>query len=222
MKYKHLTGCDQSVQWWYLSCHQLHNGEESSTSLSTSHPQEGVESNEVTSQPPFLQPDNPSVLNYSSQDVASSPFTNFIALLRMLSRALMHILHCGAQSCMWYLRWGLTNAKYSGRIISFEKLPMLCLMHPKMQFAPWLSGQTSGLCWAYCQAGLSDPFLQSCSPATHLPVCSCAQHYSIPAAEPGIYLCWISCHCWWPSAPMYQDPSARSLVPPESWQHLPV
>ena len=61
-----------------------------------------------------------------------------------------------------------------------------------------------------------DPFLLSCSPATHLPVCTCVWHYSVPGTEPGIFLWWTSCCCWLPNVPIYPDPSVRLLVPPGS------
>lgn len=57
------------------------------------------------------------------------------------------------------------------------------------------------------------PFLQGCSPASWLPVCTFVWHYSVPRAALCIYLCWISCCCRLSSAPVYLGPSARLLIP---------
>ena len=50
-------------------------------------------------------------------------------------RTFTSFLHCGAQNCTQYSRWGRTNTKYSGIITSFDWLVILCLMHLRMQFA---------------------------------------------------------------------------------------
>lgn len=54
--------------------------------LSSYPPQETVESNEVTPQPPFLQTRPAQNPWGSSQDILSKPFTTFVALLWMRSR----------------------------------------------------------------------------------------------------------------------------------------
>lgn len=48
--------------------------------VSTSPPQEALESHEVTPQPPSLQTDKLQILNCSSQELPSSPFTSFSSL----------------------------------------------------------------------------------------------------------------------------------------------
>ena len=83
----------------------------------------------------FSKLDKPEVLSCSSWDMPSSPFTSFVALLWTHSRTFTSFLNCGAQNCTQASRWGRTNAEYSGMITSFDRLVMLCLMHPRMRFA---------------------------------------------------------------------------------------
>jgi len=73
----------------------------------------------------FSRPDNPGALSSSSQECLQ-PCHSFGALIWMLSRILTSLLYCGAQNSAWYSRWGLTNAKCSGRITSFHRLAVLC------------------------------------------------------------------------------------------------
>lgn len=56
-------------------------------------------------------------------------------LPQILSRTLTAFLHCRDQNHIQYSRWGHTMAKHSSRITSFDRLAVLCLMHPRMWFA---------------------------------------------------------------------------------------
>lgn len=80
--------------------------------------------------------------------------------------------------------WGYTNTKYSGRITSFDRLAMLCLIHPTVWFATWQPGHTGGSCWACCHQQPPGSFPLNCSPAVCLPACACLalvhSRFSIP------------------------------------------
>jgi len=89
--------------------------EELSTSLSASPPLEAVESNEVTPQPPVLQTrgtqsPQPLLIRHALQ-----PFHQLCCPPLNAS-----FLHCWAQNCTEYSRWGCTSAKYSRIIISSD------------------------------------------------------------------------------------------------------
>ena len=74
--------------------------EELSTSFSASPPQEAVE--RAMRSPLSLllsKVDKPKVLNHSSQDILSSPFTSFVALLWTHSRPFTSFLKCEALNC---------------------------------------------------------------------------------------------------------------------------
>lgn len=81
-------------------------------------------------------------------------------------------------------------------VTSFDCLPMLCIMLPRMQFALWLPGHTADSCWAAVTS--TNPLLLSCSPYTYFAVSICVWHCTVPCAVPSIYLCWTSCRCWLP------------------------
>lgn len=76
----------------------------------------------------------------------------------------------------------------TGIIASFGRLAVLCLMHPKMCFAPWLP-DTLLLTLRMLSLAPPYPSLLSCSAATYLPVYSCVWHCSIPCAGPSVYPC---------------------------------
>ena len=104
-------------------------GEELSTSLSTSPPQEAVESNEVAPQPPFLQ-------TRQIQNPQPLLTVHAFQLFHQLNcppldvfEYLWSFLNCGAQNCPQCSRWGCTNAEYSRITTAFDQLIMLCLMH---------------------------------------------------------------------------------------------
>lgn len=78
---------------------------------------------------------NPKIRSCSSQDIPSSLFISFVALVLMHLSTFMYFLGCGARNCMQYPRWGCTNPGYSGIITSLAWLVMPCLMHPGMCFA---------------------------------------------------------------------------------------
>lgn len=102
--------------------------------------------------------------------------------------------------CIQYSRWGSTNAKHKRRIISFDWLAMLCLMHTKMQFIPWLLGHSAGSCWACCHQHHEVPFSWDAF-QPHF----CIWHCLIPGKELGILLCWTSCHWWLLNDLIYLD-----------------
>ena len=84
------------------------------------------------------------VLSCSSQDMPSSPFSSFVALLWMHSSTFTSLLNCGAQNCRQCSRWGGTNAEYSGMIASSDGVVVLCLMHPRKGFGLWTARAP---CW---------------------------------------------------------------------------
>ena len=61
-------------------------------------PQGAAGSREVASWLLFSRLGNPSVISLSSQNKPASPLTSFVALVWMLSRALMSFSYCGAQT----------------------------------------------------------------------------------------------------------------------------
>ncbi|KAK4826818.1 hypothetical protein QYF61_011626 [Mycteria americana] len=63
----------------------------------------------------FSKLDKPSVLSHSSEDMPSSPFTGFVALLWLLSRTFTSFLNGGAQNC----------SQYSRMITSFDRLDVV-------------------------------------------------------------------------------------------------
>ncbi|KAK4826952.1 hypothetical protein QYF61_012801 [Mycteria americana] len=69
--------------------------------------------------------DKPCVLSRSSEDMPSSPFPTFVAVLGMHSSTLTSVLNGGAQNRTQYSRRGHTNAEYSRIITSFDQLVML-------------------------------------------------------------------------------------------------
>jgi len=126
----------------------------------------------------FSRLDNPSVLSLPSQNMLSSHFTSSSTVLWTLSNFLTSVLSCSAQKYTQFSKWGCNNAKYSGIIIPFDQLSVRCLVHSKIWFAPCLPEQTAGSCGA-AVTSTPIPFLLSCSPITHLPICACVRRYSI-------------------------------------------
>lgn len=91
------------VQLWTIPTRSItgYQGEELSTSLSTSRPQEAVEDNEVASHSLFSKPDKPKALRLSSQNIPSSSFTSLVALLQAHLRTLTILLKSwGPDLCM--------------------------------------------------------------------------------------------------------------------------
>lgn len=56
-------------------------------------------------------------------------------------------------------------------------------------------------------------FLQGCSPASCLPVCTYNQNYAIPGRESSTCSCWISYIWWLHTSLVYPDLSVRPLYP---------
>lgn len=144
----------------------------------------------------------------------ASPVTSSVALLCTLSRTLISCLYFKAQNSTQYSSQCCTNTKYSNRISSFDWLVMHCLMHPEMQFVAWLPGHTAG---SWCQSALPDPFLfPSIELLSHHSSPSLCLHllFSIPGAEPGIFLHWTMLvhHLWLSQTPVYPDPSENPYL----------
>ena len=88
-------------QLWTIPMRPIcrYQGEELSASISISPPQEAIESNEVTPQPPFLQTrqtqsPSPHIIGHAFQ-----PFHQLCAFLWRHSRAFTSFSSCGAQNC---------------------------------------------------------------------------------------------------------------------------
>ncbi|KAK4829029.1 hypothetical protein QYF61_001804 [Mycteria americana] len=81
----------------------------------------------------FSKLDHPKVLSHSSQDMPSSPFTSFVALLWTHSRTFTSFLNFGAQNCPQYSRC---------RIRHFDLL----------NFIPFIIAQCSNLSRSLCKA----------------------------------------------------------------------
>lgn len=94
------------------------------------------------------------------------PFSRFVDLLWILSSTFF-FFYCEVHNCTQYSEGGHTNAKYSGRIMSFDLLAIACLKHPKVWFAILNNGAHCSLMLSLLYQ-VSDPFLLSISPATHL------------------------------------------------------
>lgn len=139
------------------------------------------------------------VLHPSPQYMPSSPVTNLAASFRrfqVLQQPFYTVEpRTPISSVMLHQCW-----PSSGIIASFGQLAVLCLMHPKMCFAPWLPS-TVLLTLSLLSLIPPCPSLLSCSAATYLPVCSLVWHCSIPCAGPSVYPCWISLPWWLPNAP---------------------
>lgn len=188
--------------------------------ISVSPPHGVVENNAVTSWSPFLQNRQPKCpqLLFTGHDF--QPFYQCYCPPLYAFKNLNILLYCEDQNCTQYARWDHTNTEYNGRIISFDRLATMCLMHPKMQFV-LLAARAycrHNAHWACYRPALLGLFLQGCSLDIHLPVHSCVWHYSISGTEPGTCFSWTSCH-WWST---YVNPSARLLDPAESLQILPL
>lgn len=116
----------------------------------------------------FSSLDNPSVLSMCLP-----------ALVLVLSptldafKSLTSVFYLGIQNCTQYSRLGRTNTKYSRRIISFDWMAALWLMHPMIQFVPWLPGHTAGSHQACCWPAPPGPFLQDCSRHVAPSLCLC-------------------------------------------------
>lgn len=87
----------------------------------------------------FSRLDNPSVASLSLQLELSGCVTSFVAFRDIASSA-----YDRAQNCTQYSRLGHTNAKYSRRIPPFDRLTVLCLMHPNYSLPSWLPGHAAG------------------------------------------------------------------------------
>lgn len=112
---------------------------------------------------------------------AFSPVASFAALLWMLSRALTSFLYCAAEN---HLFWPAGSAVFNA--------PQNAVLAAR----------------AHCFLTLSccheRPSLLSYFPATHLPVCICLAFTPSQVQYPA-FLCWTSCHCWSPHAPICLD-----------------
>lgn len=109
--------------------------EELSTSLSISSSQKTVESNVISSQPPFLQitqtqSPQPLLMEHSFQ-----PFHHFYCPPLDALEYLPSLLNCEARNCTQGCRWDCTNIECNRTIPSFDWLLVLCLLHPVMHFA---------------------------------------------------------------------------------------
>lgn len=92
-------------------------------------------------------------------------------------------------------RGGYTLDEYSGMVTSPDWLVMLCLMHTGWGLPSELSGHTVDSHLLCCQPAPPDPFPQDCAPATPFPGYACAWHYSVLAAESGIFFSFsVLCH----------------------------
>lgn len=116
------------------------------------------------------------VLHPSPQYMPSSPVTNLAASFRRF-QVLQQLFYTveprtPISSVMLHQCW-----PSSGIIVSFGQLAVLCLMHPKMCFAPWLPS-TVLLTLSLLSLIPPCPSLLSCSAATYLPVCSLVWHCS--------------------------------------------
>lgn len=100
----------------------------------------------------------------------------------------------------WYLKKHIENVPCS------TKAPLI--HSPEINPACWvisslLSGHQYWLMLNLLSPAPLGSFLLSCS-VTHIAVCACIRHCSVPYAEPSIFLC-CSSWCWLCSAPVYLD-----------------
>lgn len=88
----------------------------------------------------FSRSDNPSAASLSLNN------SSFLAVLLALlfSGTLTSSAYDRAQNCTQYSRLGYNNAKYSKRITPFDRLTVLCLMHPNYSLPSWLPGHAAG------------------------------------------------------------------------------
>lgn len=137
----------------------------------------------------FSRLDNPSVASLSLQLELSGCVTSFVAFRDIASSA-----YDRAQNCTQYSRLGHTNAKYSRRIPPFDRLTVLCLMHPNYSLPSWLPGHAAGSCWAAVTStswSLPAELLSSHSS----PICAWIWHYSVPGVKLVIFHHCSSCCC---------------------------
>lgn len=113
---------------------------------------------------------------------AFGPVASFAALLWMLSRALTSFLYCAAEN---HLFWPAGSAVFNAPQNAVLAVRAYCFLTLSM------------LSWASLPAELL--------PSHSSPSLRLSGIYSIPGAVPSISLCWTSCHCWSPHAPICLD-----------------
>lgn len=90
----------------------------------------------------------------------------------------------------------------------FFHLDKLCLMHPKMYvffLAARLQAHDEPAVNKYPQVLFAELL------SSHLTLI-CVWHYSIPSAEVAVFLCWITCHWWLLTLPIYLDSSGIPFI----------
>lgn len=97
--------------------------------------------------------------------MSSCPFSTSVALLWALSQVFISFWYCEAQNHTHYLRWGFTNAEYSGTITLDQLATSSSNALQVYSWSFWLHIVDSD--WVYNQSKASDLLLQGCTPASH-------------------------------------------------------
>lgn len=112
-----------------------YQGEEFSTSRSTSSPRQTLGSQEITPQPPFLQTRQAQGPQGLLTGPSFQPHHQLCYLPLDAWRTFTFFLNCGAQNCSRYLRWGSAKAGCSGIITPLDQLLMLGLLNLRLWVA---------------------------------------------------------------------------------------